>query len=495
MRTVRTRPLFQPDAFVAAAGFYGNNRAAGFLRDAINGTDSVDIITIGDSNAGNNDYGYQVGLDRALGYFYGANMYATPLISQGNYYQGVTSATYIVADNMVLNGNWYFTGYVDPSTGGTTTGYTGASGSTRLMGYFTGDTAIDALKSYLNINTTTINNNSTCTVAQPNRWMALPCCVATAATFGGNGVTNAIRLRDYSPMFFNGAADFQYRLVYGTFGSGSGQFKLRASNGSTTTYAISSSFISTNSGSAGYATASLDFNIGSGLFCTWDGGNTPGANVCTGPFAALWGSIVRKNTYGYSISNFTTSDGRTSAQIYTILSNMDKMLDAFLKEIRERQVVAGGSGRVVVWLNSGINGDTATNWTDNATLISNLIITRWTATGGDASKLAFIMSVSHPVVSYSTWAANRPAVAAAANAWATANANDGKGVCVVDIAVKYPATKLASGSTPYNATYGYYDTAGQQHLAAAYSGGGTTVRGNGYDAVAGAVLNTVLSKL
>lgn len=490
----RTRSLFSNQK-PTINGFYGNNRAASFLRDAINGTDSVDIITIGDSNAGNNDYGYTVGLDRTLAYSYGATMYASPLTSQGNYYQGVTSASYIVAENMALTGNWYFTGYVDPATGGTTTGYTGASGSTRLMGYFTGDTAIDALKTYLNINTTTINNNSTCTVSQPNRWMALPCCVASAATFGGNGTTNAMRLRTWSPLLFGGAADFQYRLVYGTFATGSGQFKLRASNGSTTTYAISSGFVPTNTGATGYKTETLDFNVSGEVFCSWDGGNTPGANVCTGPFAALWGSIIRKNTKGYSISNFTTSEGRTSAQIYTILTNMDKMLDAYLKEIRQRQVEAGGSGRAVVWFNSGINGDTAVNWTDNATLIRDLIISRWVATGGDASKLAFIMSVSHPVVSYGSWAANRPAVAAAANSWATTNANDGKGVCVVDIATRYPAVKLASGSSPYNATYGYYDTGGQQHLAGAYSGGGTTVRGSGYDAVAGAVINTVLSSL
>lgn len=478
-------------------GFYGNNRAAAFLRDAINGTDSVDIITIGDSNAGQNDYGYTNGVDRCMAYFHGATMYATPLLSQGNYYQGVTSTSFIVADNMVGTGNFLFTGYVDPATGGSTTGYTGAVGSTRLMGYFTGDANIDALKNHLNINTTIINNNNTCTVAQPNRWMALPCCVATAATFAGNGTTNYVRLRDYNPMFFGGAADLQYRLVYGTFAAGSGQFKLRASNGSSTTYAISSNFTSTNTGALGYATASLNFNVSAQVFCTWDGGASPGANLCTGPFAALWGSIIKTATKGYSVTNFTTSDGRSTAQIYAILGNMDKMVDAFLKEIRERQVAAGGSGRTIVWLNSGINGaETGTTWTTNAALIRDLIAARWVSTGGNLNNLAFIMSVSHPVVSYGSWATDRPAISAAANAWATANANDGKGVCVVDIAVRYPAAKLASGSNPYNATNGYFDSGGQQHLQASYSTVASSItRGNGYDAVAGAVINSVLATI
>lgn len=478
------------------AGFFGSNRAAGFLRDAINGTDSVDIITIGDSNAGQNDYGYTNGIDRVMAYSYGATMYATPVLSQGSYYQGTTSAGYINADNMVGTGTMNFTAYIDPSTGGTTDGYTGAVGSNRLMGYFTSDANINALKTFLGINTTVINSNSACTVAQPNRYMALPTCVESGTTFAGNGATNYTRLRNYSPIFFSGSADCQYRLVYGTFTAGAGKFKLRASNSLTTTYAISSTFRSTNTGSLGYQTETLDFTRSAETFCTWDGGNTPGTDIVTGPFAALWGSIIKKSTKGYSVSNFTTSDGRTTAQVYTILSNMDKMLNAFLKEIRERQVIAGGSGRAVVFLNSGINGDTAANWTDNAGLIRDLIAARWVAEGGNLGNLAFIMSVSHPVVTYGSWPANRPAVAAAANTWATTNTNDGNGVCVVDIAVKYPATKLASGSNPYVATNGYFDSGGQQHLNATYSEAinqNAIIRGNGYDAIAGAILSAVIT--
>jgi len=480
------------------AGFFGSNRAAGFLRDAINGTDSVDIITIGDSNAGQNDYGYTNGIDRVMSYSYGATMYATPVLSQGSYYVGITSATYTLAENMIGTGTMNFTAYVDPSVGGSTDGYTtpAAVGSNRLMGYFTDGGNIDALKTFLGINTTILNSNQTCTVAQPNRYMALPTCVATGTTFAGNGLTNYTRLRNWSPLFFNGSADCQYRLVYGTFTGGSGKFKLRASNSLTTTYAISDNFIITSTGSLGYLTATLDFTRSAETFCTWDGGNTPGANLCTGPFAALWGSIIKKSTKGYSVSNFTTSDGRTTAQIYTILGNMDKMLNAFLKEIRERQVIAGGSGRAIVWLNSGINGDTAADWTNNAGLIRDLIAARWVAEGGNLGNLAFIMSVSHPVVTYNNWSTDRPGVAAAANTWATTNTNDGNGVCVVDIAVKYPIAKLSSGSNPYVATNGYLDSGGQQHLNATYSEAinqNAIIRGNGYDAIAGAILSAVIT--
>jgi len=65
---------------------YGSGIPSTFLIDAANGDDSLDIIVIGDSNAGSNDYGYTVGWDRYLGYELGCDMYATPLLGGGGDY-------------------------------------------------------------------------------------------------------------------------------------------------------------------------------------------------------------------------------------------------------------------------------------------------------------------------------------------------------------------------------------------------------------------------
>jgi hypothetical protein len=56
------------------------------LRDAVAGTDSIDVLMIGDSNAGSNEYGYTVGIDRVLGYQYGVDMYATAVMAGGRFW-------------------------------------------------------------------------------------------------------------------------------------------------------------------------------------------------------------------------------------------------------------------------------------------------------------------------------------------------------------------------------------------------------------------------
>ncbi|MBU6163333.1 MAG: hypothetical protein KGO50_19655, partial [Myxococcales bacterium] len=76
-----------------ASCVYGNKRAAQFLQDVVAGRDSLDIVTIGDSNGGNGGYGYTVGLQRVLGFQYGVDPYATPLLPCGHRYMTGTAST------------------------------------------------------------------------------------------------------------------------------------------------------------------------------------------------------------------------------------------------------------------------------------------------------------------------------------------------------------------------------------------------------------------
>jgi hypothetical protein len=81
-------------------------------------------------------------------------------------------------------------------------------------------------------------------------------------------------------------------------------------------------------------------------------------------------------------------------------------MKTILQELRERQIEAGGSGNVIVWLNSGINdvggipGTTETQAAvDFPIQTKNLINsykTNWDALGYPENDLAFIISVTHP---------------------------------------------------------------------------------------------------
>jgi hypothetical protein len=483
----------EPNIFVS--GFYGSRRAGVMIRDAIAGTDSIDVLVVGDSNAGSNDYGYTVGLDRVFGYQYGIDMYATPMLAGGRWWGSPDS--YAAVDTPLYE-NMISTGVFQYSNDDNTAGGTGSTGNQRLMVQCPADTGNDALETYLNFSSTNYATTATTMLPQPNRWQWNPVVIPSGTVWTGTGISNAIRVRSYSPLTFSGAQSSEYRLVYGTYATGSGQFKLAITNGSSTTYAVSS-FISTNNGtaSAGYATESLAYTSPStpvDLWCTWDGAASAQANsrLVTGPFACLWQSFVAIKK-GYSVTNLTTSDGRSTTQIADRVENMDKVLDALLQELRERQVAAGGSGRLVVFVNSGVNGsETSGTWTAAAERIRNRISTRWISTGGDAEKLAFVFTVTHQLnPSYSgsgsAWITARATVSPAANAWATTNAGDGYGACVVDTSVAFDYFKLTNGSSPTGTMYSVVAT-DQIHLNSSFSS-----RSNGYDGVAGSIIGTIIA--
>ena len=492
---IRTRPLLGNNEKAPIPGFYGSRRASSFLRDAVAGTDSIDVLMIGDSNAGSNEYGYTVGIDRVLGYQYGVDMYATAVMAGGRFWGSPSSYPAVsipLYEAMVSTGTFQY------SNDDNTTGGTGFTGNQRLMVQCPAETPNDALKTYLNFDSTNFATTTTTMLPQPNRWQWDPVVIPTGIVWTGTGISNAIRVRSYSPLTFSGAQACQYRMVYGTYATGSGQFKLAITNASTTTYA-ESSFRSTNNGtaSAGYATEILPITTPStpvDLWCTWDGAASAQANsrLVTGPFSCLYHSFVALKK-GYSVTNLTTSDGRSTTQIADRVEGMDKVLDALLKELRERQVAATGSGRLIVFVNSGVNGaETANTWTAATERIRNRIATRWVSTGGDVSQLAFVFTVTHQLAptysgSGSSWIAARATVSPAANTWATTNANDGYGSCVVDTSVSFDYFELTNGSTPNGTMYSIVAT-DQIHLNSSFSS-----RSNGYDGVSGAIFSTLLA--
>lgn len=479
----RTRSLFS-NVHRDIPGFYGSTRAAQFIKDVVSGTDSLDVVVIGDSNAGSNDYGYTVGWDRYMGYQLGCDMYATPLLGGGGDYiqAGPTYPTQL-QQNMASNGVIMY-GELNGTTGGT-----GSTGPMRQFYKYTDSGGpIDTLVSYLGVNSTNYTNFYSTMLLQPNRFSHFPNAIAAGEVYGSDSAfKNSIRLLDDSPLMYDGTTNLQYRLVHGIFPSGSGSFKLRVLGSGAT---IGSS-ISTNGGITSYGTSTLSFSASATCQCTWDGGTTAQASgtLVTGPFAAIWQSIIRTAKKGYSVTNLTTSDSRTMVGLADRVEGCGLLLDAFLGEINARQQAAGGTGRILVFVNGGINGDTAANWTSAADRMVARIKARWP---GSAANLAFVFTVSHPMTSAytgsgSAWKTGRAAVSTAANAWGLANA--GNNACVVDINQEYPPIKLQKGSTPTGLMYANV-LSDQLHLNSSFSS-----RSNGYDGVVGAIANTLLLSL
>ena len=71
----------------------------------------------------------------------------------------------------------------------------------------------------------------------------------------------------------------------------------------------------------------------------------------------------------------------------------------YFQALRERQIAAGGTGRVIFWMQGGVNGDTGTpeSWATNFARVRVAMSAAWTANGYPTNDLAFIGMVTHQV--------------------------------------------------------------------------------------------------
>jgi len=481
---IRTRPLLGSDRSTSTSGgVYGSTTATTFIRDLMLGNDSVDIITLGDSNNMRNDYGYNSGWHRALGYYCGSTMYASPLYSGANYLASSPGG------NLRGDYGWgtgTYQNWVADNTGGRV-------GTVRLLALAAagGDTNATDIKNYLGFDSTNYTNDSTTRLPRTHGWQWVGAFVASGVTYSSFASDNFIELRTASPLNYgtgSGATALRWRVVYGTFATGSGQFKMRVRNsdGSTTdglTY-------TTNTGALGYATASLNFSTASTSLLNvrgfWDGFSATVADQAAGPVAILWQGFARQTGKGHAVSSLIGHSGMDTTGIADRVEYMDKLLDCYLKEIIDRQKLAGGSGRAIVFLNSGINDSSpSTTWTPAASRIVARFQNRWVVAGGSLANLAFVFTVTHPTTAQGSWDAGRAAVATAANTWGSGNISNN--VTVVDLAVNYPGYRILNGVS--GAGGNLYDGAGaaQAHLSTALT------QLNGYDAMVGDIVSSLLA--
>lgn len=562
----------------ATTGAYGSRVPAQFLSDAINGTNSVDVVVFGDSNAGSSGQcGYTAAWSDVLSGL-GTQLYATPMCvaatedgatnrSSGLYTpfvysswggrstSGQTGTVYSLsnrvaaADADAIELNNTFNGlYVHEgtATASSSTSLTLAAGASSVNDFYVGMS--------LNILTGTLQQafitayNGTTKVATVASWSdgtpsasssysisktnIKPFAFSYAPAFvpaGGTAYTSpangpSIRLAGGHPFVIGDAPagiNLQYRVVYGKFTTSGGTFKLRAMTGTNTIIpgATQTPTTISTSGGSGYATAVMDFatitssGVALEVKCAWDGYNSGAGNAVTGPVAILWNSIIRKSTKGYAINCLNYRGGWTTAQLSTAISQFTKYLESYLKELRERQIVAGGTGRVLWWHNSGINGnDTSSSWISGVESIRDTVYNTWVGLGYPASDLSFVVAPTHPTntgdFGDNGWAAARASAMPAINAWGQTSYNNNRNVCVIDIAELITAAQLKSKnlyqvvSNAINAAHlregpnaipGVWSpSTGGVPQYGAYSGDAMTVN-NGYIVVMNAIVRKLLS--
>ena len=466
------RPIRNSATNLSGPSLFGSTASGRFLVDAMNGTDSIDIIGIGDSNTGYNNYGYLAGLDRVLGYSYGIPPYASGL-SPG----GLASGPSYRDSRSLMIGNGF-------SWGGTTDAGTSGGTTQTFINAVASDSDAQALRTALGQDTS---------VAW--KWQGFDWAgqfVAAGVSYTSAVNRNYIALLTDNPINNGfstaGGVSCQYRCVYAKFATTGGQFKPVVWNSSSAT--VASSYTSTAGGSAGnwFDVAFLNFTTSSGTVREqrggWDGFGQ-GAPA-TGPMSCLWHSFIKRNQKGYAVNQFISHGGLTTTQIADRVESTGDLFSAYMQEIRRRQVEAGGSGRAIVFINSGINGpDSAASYTAAMDRIVNRCISKWTAFGGSEGNIAFVISPTHPVVSVAgnSWDTSRAATTAAACAYARQNA--GRNITTFDIGTVYPTSRLLTGTIPAGTLY---DAGGQSHLTST-----TSAQTNGYDAVAHSIISSLIA--
>lgn len=494
----------------SAIGTYGSNTAGRFLKDLEAGTDSLDIIVIGDSNAGfPQDNGYTGAWHRVMQFGLRVPVYATCMMPGGPTNQnalttGNSSSGREMMWGLGIGQQWNAHTEAGGSNSGTTFKQMIQTAAADPAGEIAG------LMSWLGFNSTNYNVNSTANkMLRPLGWMNNPAVVEAGTRFTSS-FNNSVTISNQTVAGWNafgsemgfgsagtGGHALQYRIVHGTFPT-AGSFKPYSFYLATAGAVLRDSSTTSTGGGYGYATKTFDvstFTLASSgnptrIAFTWDGCNSAtSADQANGPFACLWQSVIRPNFKGYSVSCLNYFGGLTTTQIAEKVEDCDKMLDAYLKEVRERQIAGGGTGRAIVFCNSGINGtETGATWQAGAQRIIDRISARWTSTGGNASNLAFVFTVTHPTTDAGlVWTANRPAVATTANNYAATNGS-AYNLTVFDIAA------VLSSQTMLR--YSMYDSGGQAHLTkVAIPPATVTTATDGYQTITSALVTSLLSSV
>jgi hypothetical protein len=171
---------------------------------------------------------------------------------------------------------------------------------------------------------------------------------------------------------------------------------------------------------------------------------------------------------GWAVTSLSYLGGYNSQGIAGVLGGVkNTSLKALVKEIRERQRTAGGSGRVVIMAQSGVNSypaspgpnyETPQRWADAYKSIWASFKEIWISLGYPLSDLAIVSWVSHPISSSdgssgSSLANNLISVRSAANQMAIENPD----MTVIDIKKLISYNSLVTGNGNGQSLFQYWN--------------------------------------
>ena len=458
------------DSQTALNNVYGSTKASKFLQDLETGQDSIDFVVIGDSNTGSavaGMWGYHNGLQQALnnkGYTcYGTSVF--PVFSEGTT-QPTTAAGWKAGATIPLKGTVLLSGNEA----------TAQSEAPSYYSQFSPAGYIDMTA----VNPVYVRYGSSGTGSfGPNieSWAYLARNSASYFNSYGMGIDPDHPLSANSNTLY-------YRLKYGKLLNATNTtvspaqdggfcpivFKLAGSVNGGGTEITTRKFVScaaANANEVGQVfVEDLQFTTASstGYRAGWGFVGSGGQKTC-GPMVLHCQSMYARRK-GWAVTSLSYLGGYNSQGIAGVLGGVkNTSLKALVKEIRERQITAGGSGRVVIMAQSGVNSystglnyETPQRWTDAYKSIWASFKEIWISLGYPLSDLAIVSWVSHPISladgsSGSSLANNLISVRSAANQMAIENPD----MTVIDIKRLISYNSLVTGNGNGQSLFQYWN--------------------------------------
>ena len=371
-------------------GIYGSRNAAGFVLDAVLNNESLDCLWVGDSNTGYNGWGWCDGFQHGLSQA-GANMYGSmlwfPWNSQANL--GYRSQTFSSFSAGTATGLVAGTGGSSGASAGLKSTYSVGGGQLTIQG--TAGTSPD----FVDVPSARTGDGYT----ETGIWMYM-----RNIQTGSAGAINNAHVEPM-PIGFNDSLTFRAQVNLRT--GGTAKFTSRWANTSGQLYVADTTAVSAST----TAWTTYTHNIAAASRFVYPGTNnqeiikvTLDGSGVGGPHAIKAGTSlgicsVYRSTIGTSCS---IMEYRGSASLTQIASDISLAATGFcnmlLKETRERQIAAGGTGRVLICIQGGINADASPAAAVAAVeSMKTSLKAQWAALGYAATDLYFLFMVSHPV--------------------------------------------------------------------------------------------------
>lgn len=391
MRALRTRQIFDVPS-TPSYGIGGSTTVAGWIRDAVAGTQSLDCLWIGDSNTGYNAFGWCDGWQHGLAQN-GAPMYGTMFWNPWN------------NQSELGYRSKHFVGLASQTGTGVVSGIGGSSGASAALkatfGIGTGSLSVVGSNTVDFIDVPGARTGATYTEAQGQ--------IYSRRVDDDSTDYIAVSHAEPCPIGFNEALTF--RAMINLRSGGTAKFTSRWANTANGQLAINST---TTVSASGDAWDIYEHSVAAGSRFTvpgvaeelvrvaFDGSGAGGANAMIGPMSMGLYSVYRP-VIGTSCSIMEFRGGATLTDCATdIAQAQNGFVKTLLQQTRLRQIAAGGAGRVLICIQGGVNtGDWAPSTPANAiTAVENIkssVRAAWSALGYPASDLLFLFMVSHPI--------------------------------------------------------------------------------------------------